>query len=58
MSRQVAEDGLTDRQVVVLGAYDDFNVEIIRGVREGDVVVDFSTVVTQSNFLRDGRPLP
>ena len=56
--RQVAEDGLTDRQVVVLGAYDDFNVEIIRGVREGDVVVDFSTVVTQSNFLRDGRPLP
>lgn len=56
--RKVAEDGLTDRQVVVLGAYDDFNVEIVRGVREGDVVVDFSTIVTQSDFLRDGRPLP
>ncbi|MDE2765723.1 MAG: HlyD family efflux transporter periplasmic adaptor subunit [Chloroflexota bacterium] len=55
--RKVAEDGLTDHQVVVLGAYDDFNAEIVRGVREGDVVVDFSTAVTQSNFLRDGRPL-
>ena len=56
--RTVADDGLTDRQVVVLGAYGDFNAEIVRGVREGDVVVDFSTAVTQSNFLRDGRPLP
>ena len=56
--RKAADDGLTDRQVVVLGAYDDFNAEVVRGVREGDVVVDFSTAVTQSDFLRDGRPLP
>lgn len=51
----VADDGLTDRRFVDVGAVDAFFAEITRGLPEGVLVVDFSVTVGQSEFLIRGR---
>ncbi len=53
----VADDGLTDRRRVQLGAIDDFNAEVLTGLVLGNFVVDFSATVQQSDFLDRGRSL-
>lgn len=55
--QRVADDGLTDRRTVRLGAVDDFNAEVISGLVAGNILVDFSATVQQSDFLDRGRSL-
>ena len=57
VAQRVADDGLTDRRSVRLGAVDDFNAEVLSGLVAGDILVDFSATVQQSDFLDRGRSL-